>query len=141
MAKRVDARCIKSARSYSIPEAAALLGCSVGTVRNWVREGLRILDRQRPHLIVGDDLKTFLGERRVKRKSRLGPAELYCLSCKAPRQPLGMMADVVHQSATTSRLVGLCEACGGTCNRMISNRQLAEVARIFDVACKDVPTA
>jgi hypothetical protein len=52
-----------------------------------------------------------------------------------------MMADEVRQSATVSRLVGLCEVCGGTCNRMISARALAEFAHTFDIASKQALTA
>ncbi|MEX1663241.1 helix-turn-helix domain-containing protein [Thioclava sp. 15-R06ZXC-3] len=136
MYKYPNAKKIKAARSYSIPEVAEVLGCSARTVRNWAGMGLRVLSDHRPFLIVGDDLKTFLADQSKSKKVKLGPNELFCLSCKAPRQPMGMMADEVTQSATISRLVGLCEVCGGTCNRMISAHALPEFARIFDIASK-----
>ncbi len=141
MYKYPSAKKIKAARSYTIPEVAEVLGCSTRTVRNWAGMGLRVLNDNRPFLIVGDDLKTFLAEQSASKKVKLGPDELYCLSCKAPRKPLGMMADEVRQSATISRLVGLCEVCSGTCNRMVSARALPEFARIFDIARKEVLTA
>lgn len=136
-----NAKKIKAARSYTIPEVAEVLGCSTRTVRNWAGMGLRVLTDNRPYLIVGDDLKTFLVEKTASRKVKLASNELFCLSCKAPRQPLGMMADEIRQTATISRLVGLCEVCGGTCNRMISARALPEFANIFDIARKGVLTA
>lgn len=141
MYKYPNAKKIKAARSYTIPEVAEVLGCSTRTVRNWAGMGLRVLTDNRPYLIIGDDLKTFLVEKTLSKKVKLGPNELFCLSCKAPRQPLGMMADEVRQSATVSRLVGLCEVCGGICNRMISARALPEFACIFDIASKQALTA
>ncbi len=141
MYKYPNAKKIKASRSYTIPEVAVVLGCSTRTVRNWAGMGLRVLNDNRPFLIVGDDLKIFLAEQGKSRKVRLGPKELYCLSCKEPRRPLGMMADEVRQTAKISRLVGLCEVCGGKCNRMISARTLAEFARFFDIVSKDVRTA
>lgn len=100
-----NAKKIKAARSYTIPEVAVLLGCSNRTVRNWAEMGLRVLTDNRPYLIVGDDLKKFLADQSASKKVKLAPNELYCLSCKAPRQPLGMMADEIRQTATISRLV------------------------------------
>lgn len=141
MYKYPNAKKIKAARSYTIPEVAQALGCTTRTVRNWAGMGLRVLTENRPYLIVGDDLKTFLVDKTASRKFKLAPNELFCLSCKAPRQPLGMMADEIRQTATISRLVGLCVVCGGTCNRMISARALPDFARIFDIASKQAPTA
>ena len=103
--------------------------------------GLRVLTDNRPFLIVGDDLKKFLADQSASKKVKLAPNELFCLSCKAPRQPLGMMADEIRQNGKISRLVGLCEVCGGTCNRMISTRALPEFARIFDIASRQALTA
>ena len=47
--------------------------------------------------------------------------------------PWGMMVDCTLQTATTARLMGLCEICGGTCNRMVSRARLTEIGEIFDV--------
>lgn len=136
-----NAKKIKASRSYTITEVAEVLGCSTRTVRNWAGMGLRVLTENRPYLIVGDDLKKFLADQSASKKVKLGPNELFCLSCKVPRQPLGMMADEIRQTATISRLVGLCEVCGGTCNRIISARALPDFGRIFDIASKQALTA
>ena len=96
---------------------------------------------QRPFLILGSDLRDFLEVRRAKARVPLTGKQLFCLSCKAARKPMGLMVDYHDQSAKTGRLVGLCEACGGTCNRMISRTDLSLFRAIFDVACKDGPRA
>lgn len=137
MAKRPDHRAVRSARSYTIHEVANLLGVSVGTVRSWVRSGLPAMISQRPFLILGCELREFLDARRSKSKAPLQINELYCFTCKAARKPLGLMVDVHDQSVKTARLEGLCEVCGGTCNRMISRAQFGQIRSIFDVASRD----
>jgi hypothetical protein len=141
MYKYPSAKKMKAARSYTIPEVAEVLGCTTRTVRSWAGMGLRVLTENRPYLIVGDDLKKFLADQSANKKVKLAQNELFCLSCKAPRRPLGMMVDEIPQTTTTSRLVGLCQVCGGTCNRMISAPALSEFAHIFDIARKQALTA
>lgn len=137
MAKRPNHRAVRSARSYTIPEVADVLGVSVGTVRGWVRSGLPAMVSQRPFLILGCELREFLDARHSKSKAPLEADELYCFTCKAARKPLGLMVDVHDQSVKTARLEGLCEVCGGICNRMVSRAHLGQIQSIFDVASND----
>lgn len=135
MAKRPNPRAIRAARSYTIDEAAIALGISIGTVRGWVRSGLPAMTAQRPFLILGEALRGFLEDRRGKAKTPLQADQLLCLTCKAGRKPYGMMVDLHLQNPKTARLEGLCEVCGGTCNRMISRAKLDQFRAIFDLAC------
>lgn len=50
---------------------------------------------------------------------------------------MGLMVDVLSQTSKTARLVGLCDVCGGTCNRMISLAKLDQLRLIFDVAINE----
>lgn len=136
MAKRPRYRILRSARSYTIMEVADVLGITTGTVRGWVRSGLPAMIARRPYLILGSELRDFLDSRRRKSKVALQDDELYCLRCKTARKPLGLMVDVHDQSVNMLRLKGLCEVCGGVCNRMISRTQISHFQRIFDVALK-----
>ena len=137
MAKRPNPRSIRAARTYTIEEAAEALGVSTGTIRGWVKAGLPIMASKRPFLILGDALRRFVEQRRATLKVTLKPDQLYCLSCKAGRQPMGLMIDVLPQTTKTARLVGLCDVCGGTCNRMISIAKLDQLRLIFDVAINE----
>ena len=141
MARRPSHRALRRARSYTFEEAATALGVSKGTIRNWVNSGLPAMKAQRPYMILGDALKDYLQARATIRKTSLQPSELYCLSCKASRTPMGMMVDCIPQTATTARLMGLCEACGGTCNRMINRTKIDLFREIFALAEKDGKTA
>lgn len=137
MASRPNPRAIKAARSYTIEEGADALGVTAGAIRGWIKAGLPVMKAQRPHLILGESLRHFLEDRRRKGKTPLALDQLYCLTCKQGQSPLGMMVDCLPQTVTTARLVGLCVACGGTCNRMISRADLGRLGGIFDVAYPD----
>ena len=137
MAKRPNTRSIRAARTYTIEEAAEALGVSVGTIRGWVKVGLPIMASKRPFLILGDALRRFVEQRRATLKVTLEPDQLYCLSCKSGRQPMGLMIDVLPQTTKTARLVGLCDVCGGTCNRMVSLAKLDQMRLIFDMAINE----
>lgn len=92
---------------------------------------------QRPFLILGCELREFLDARRSKSKIPLQIDELFCLTCKVARKPLGWMVDIHDQSEKTVRLEGLCEVCGGICNRMVSRTQVGRLRSILNVASKD----
>lgn len=141
MAKRPNPRAIRAARTYTIEEAANALGVTVGTIRGWCKSGLPIMTAKRPYLILGDALRKHIEDRRVTAKVRLLPDQLYCLRCKTGRRPMGLMVDVLPQTAKTARLFGLCEVCGGTCNKMISTAKIDAIRPIFEVAFKDATQA
>ncbi len=141
MAKRPNPRAIKAARTYTIEEAAIALGVSTGTVRAWVKSGLPLMRSQRPYLILGDALRTFLEGRAKSAKTPLRQDQLYCLSCKTGRAPMGLLVDCIPQTAKTARLTGLCEVCDGTCNRMISKAKIDHFGKIFCLAIRDAKQA
>ena len=137
MPKRPNPRTIKAARTYTVEEAANALGVSVGTIRSWVKSGLPLMRSQRPFLILGDALRSFLKERAQASKAPLLDDQLYCLTCKVGRKPIGLLVDCIPQTPGTARLLGLCEVCGGTCNRMISRSQIDHFSQVFCVAIKE----
>ena len=141
MAKKPNTRALRAARTYTIEEAAIALGVSTGTVRSWVKAGLPLMKSQRPFLILGDTLRSFLQDRAANAKVKMQADQLYCFTCKAARTPMGLMVDCIPQTENTARLVGLCEVCGGTCNRIIGKRQIDEIGKIFEVVIKGRPTA
>ena len=141
MPKRPKIRAIKAARTYTMEEAANALGVTKGTVRSWVKAGLPIMTSQRPYLIFGEELRHFLKDRATSTKIPMQPDQLYCLRCKAGRVPMGSMVDCIPQTPKTARLLGLCETCGGTCNRMISRSKIDHFREIFAVAMREAQQA
>jgi hypothetical protein len=133
MNKRKGTRSIKSARSYTMAQAADHLGVSLNTIRNHVNDGLPILRTERPFLIQGEQLKAWYAARSERAKQPLKPEQMLCLRCKAPQTPLGGMVDCTALSSGKLQLSGLCPSCGGVINRLASHRQLPDFARFFDI--------
>jgi len=122
--KRLNPRRVKIHRSYTVEEAATVLGVHKNTVRNWLASGLQSIDQRRPLLILGRALSTFLHARRSARRQRCGPAQFYCVRCRAPREPVGRAADYVPISSTSGNLRGRCDYCGMLIWRRVSLTRL-----------------
>src|SRR3990167_1630429 len=137
MAKRYPAHLVKAHRNYTIEEAADLLGSHLQTIRGWVKNGtLPACSEKRPILVVGADIRAFLRGREIASKRRLGPNEFYCLKCRAPRRPAGMMVDYEMQTDRAGRLVALCEECEGLIFRTLSSDKICVVAPDLSIMFK-----
>ena len=137
MARRFRTQAIKANQAYRVDELAGAACVTVPTVRNWISAGLQLVDKKRPTMIMGFQALDFLKARKAKASRPLALGEFYCLRCKAPRMPLGGMADYVPSSATGGRLKAFCEVCDCQCNRNISARDLTEIRKVLDVATRD----
>ena len=136
MTRRINPRKVKIHQSYTVEEAALLLGRSIPTVRSWIKKGLPVMRGQIPHLILGGDLREYLDKSQKSSKRPLAPNQLYCLKCRKPQAPYGALVDYIPISDTRGRLEGLCPICGGVCNRFASPRQLLRLAEIFDLTIR-----
>ena len=137
MAKRVATNRIKKNQAYNIPELADIAMVSQITVRRWIKDGMTIIDNNRPTLVMGFSALAFLDTRQAKAKQPMQTHQFYCLRCRAPKTPLGMMADYIPQSPSGGRLVALCASCECTCNRNISAHQLPQFQAVLDIATRD----
>jgi hypothetical protein len=117
-ARHPNPRLVKIHRTYSVEEIARLFSTHKNTVRNWLRQGLTAIDRQRPALVLGSELIRFLRERRQKAKQKCGPGRIYCIACRAPKVPAGNVVDCILATATAGNLCGICPDC----ERMIYRR-------------------
>lgn len=134
MGKRANPMDVRAALSYEIEEAARALGVTPATVRNWIKDGLPVMASCKPYLILGAAIRDYLRTKREEKKRPLGPDELFCLSCRAPRKPNNLKVVVQIIGPRTSLLKGLCADCGGTCTRMISKSANTKYADIFQLA-------
>jgi DNA-binding XRE family transcriptional regulator len=112
--RRPKYRLVKIHRSYTVEEAARLLGAHKNTVRAWVKVGLPTCDSKRPTLILGRELAAYLQARRTKNKRPCKPGEIYCVRCRAPKRPAGGMAEYHPTTATLGNLIGICPDCEGS---------------------------
>ena len=120
MTQKYNPRLITSRRSYTPKEIATLFGKNKQTVFRWLAIGLRPLEENtKPLLIMGDELRRFLLEKKKKRKVSLKENEFFCFKC---RQAVRAKSETEKMVPTGNRIGkdarkqffrrGKCERCG-----------------------------
>ena len=130
---------VKIHRTYTIEEAASLLSVHRNTVRNWIKDGLPLVDDERPLLILGFELARYLKQKRKRRKRPCGPGELYCFRCRAPRKAAGKRAKLVPRTDTLGALVATCAVCQTQMNRQVNISNLRAVRGDLDISIEEGP--
>lgn len=125
---------VKLHRSYNIDEAARVTGKHPQTIRTWINEdGLPIIDKRRPHLIRGRDLRAFLVARRVLKRRPCPRGTLYCFRCREPRRPAFNAAEYRPRAQGGGNVTALCSECGAVMCRCTSEARLGEIFPGIDV--------
>jgi hypothetical protein len=135
--RRPNYRLVKIHRSYTVEEVADLFGTHRNTVRAWVKAGLPTCDKRRPTLILGYHLVAFLKARRIKNKRPCQPGEMYCVGCRAPKQPAGDMAEYEPITEKFGNLRGICPDCEAMIYRRASLTKLSMVKGKLDITFAD----
>jgi hypothetical protein len=135
--RRIDPRLAKLHRTYTVEEVARLFGAHRNTVRAWLKSGLEPIDDVRPTLILGDELRRFLGERRASRKRPTPCGMIFCLRCREHRRPAGGMVDYLPRTGTTGDLQGICPDCDAMLYRRTSFAAMATVRGNLDVTIRE----
>lgn len=125
---------VKIHRSYTVEEVASLCDKHKNTVRAWIKEGLPVCDAKRPTLILGNALKQFLSQKRMKNKQSCRPGQMYCVKCKVVYEPAGEMADCQRVTDTIGNLVGICPVCHTIMNRRISLANINQVRGNLEIS-------
>ena len=130
MARRIaklDLRRIRVSQSYTVSEIARLLGRTVPTVRNWIKQGLPTLTDTSPRLICGGDLKAWLTSRAGARKQPCGNSKLFCCKCGCARRPKPATVETSAHTSKTVFISGECAQCSGHMRQLRSLSNLAEI--------------
>lgn len=134
MNSKISAANVKTKRTYTVAEAAAVVATTPQTIRKWVhKRGMPIVEGSLPWLILGVDLKTYASGTRRPKMPKPAPGEMTCMKCRQPRKADGGLADYVCHDAKTGRLVALCEECGSIMNLFTSRAKLSQLAAFFDI--------
>ena len=116
---------VKIHRNYSIAEAARILGVHRNTVRGWLG-GLRSFKVGREHYMLGSDLRDYLLERTSKRRVSTPAGQIFCMKCRAPREPAEGMVEVCGHGGPALNLRALCGVCGCLMHRRVNAAKLQE---------------
>jgi hypothetical protein len=131
--KRLNPRLVKINRTYTVEEIACLFGIHKNTVRVWLKSGLEPIDHRRPALILGAALADFLRAKRKQRKHPCQAGEMYCVRCRAPKQPAGNMAEYRPITDKLGNLMGICPACESMIFRRVSLAKLRDIQGFLEV--------
>ncbi|MEN8134343.1 MAG: helix-turn-helix domain-containing protein [Thermodesulfobacteriota bacterium] len=132
MSKKHPNPCLaKIHRNYTVEEIAILYGKHKHTVRSWVKDGLPIIDKQRPMLILGYDLRAFLKARREKNKRPCKPGQFYCVKCRVPKFPMDGVFDCKPVNETIGNLEAICPDCDSIMNQLVSLARIEEFEKIW----------
>jgi hypothetical protein len=93
---------------------------------------LPVLDRDRPLLIRGDDLRDYIKRTRASRKVRTAPDEFYCLGYRKARGAAGSVADCTIRDGRAT-LTALCEVCEAVVYKPAPEVRIPELARTLDL--------
>ncbi len=131
--RRVPINQIRQNHTYAIQEVAMLLDVHKNTVRRWIGEGLPIIDKTRPILIHGSELKPFLAKRKEDARVKCLPHEFYCLKCRAARTAWEAQVDIKIRSQNLFNVQGLCTVCGTPVHKAAGQKKLAEILKMLVV--------
>jgi hypothetical protein len=124
LARRINPRLIRLHRSYSIEDAAFSLGVHKNSVRGWIRNGLPVMDRTRPLLMHGDELRAYLEAKRKAAQCPCTPGTLYCLKCRS-------------LNATTGNLKALWDTYGTLMHRRVGMSAIAATMPDFQITIRE----
>lgn len=135
MPKQAKISKIKSFQCYTIPEAAEITEVSTHTIRNWAKDGMRLMDTARPVLIRGDDLRDYIKAQRKNRRVMTKEDEFYCVRCRAARKAAARLADCVVVG-NRAKLTALCETCEAVVSKPVAQSQITQIGRTLDLTIK-----
>lgn len=127
MPVRANPRRVKLHRSYTGGELAALLEVHKNTIWHWQREGLKPIDKGRPALFQGQQVRTFLTDRNARRKRPCPPGTLYCFRCRASQPPALAMVDWIERRPGTGNLQAICGTCDAVMHRAARRADLSAI--------------
>jgi hypothetical protein len=136
---RLKPSLIKIHRNYTVDELAIILKVHKNTVRAWINRGLPTIDTKRPMIIHGHDAKHFLEDRRRRAKRPCPPGHFFCLRCRGPKIPAGLMADYLPITRASGNLRGICPDCGTLIHRRVSLASLSAFRAILEIAVPQAP--
>lgn len=112
---KINPKRICKHRSYTIKELSKLLDIDEKTCFRWIDEGLAIIPGcKKPILMRGEDIKTFLNNRKIKRKIPMKRKQFLCMACKGARYAKRGSIRVVEKKKTA-----LCRVCNGKMSKII----------------------
>ena len=126
-----NTRLIRKAHAYYVHEVAERFGIHKNAVLNWVKQGLKTIDGNRPMMIHGSDLAEFLDNRQKSRKRTCQPDEFFCCKCRTPRKAWERLVDLTQLKKDRWLVKAICNVCSTNMRRISPARNLPELQNQF----------
>ena len=126
-------RLIRKGHAYYVQEVADLFGIQKNAVLNWVKQGLKTIDKNRPMMIHGSDLTEFLDNRQKSRKRACKPDEFYCCKCRQPKKAWERLVDLMALKKEGWLVKAICAECSTNMRRIFPARKLPELQTLFTI--------
>lgn len=126
-------RLIRKGHAYYVHEIAALFKVHKNAVLNWVKQGLKTIDDNRPMMIHGSDLADFINARQMHRKRTCHRDEFYCCKCRQPRQAWERVVDLIQLKKGDLLVKAICAECSTNMHRISPARNLPELHELFAI--------
>jgi hypothetical protein len=126
-----NTRLIRKNHAYYVHEVAERFGIHKNAVLNWVKQGLKTIDGNRPMMIHGSDLAEFLDLRQKSRKNACKPDELYCCKCRQPKQAWERLVDLTKLKQESWLVRAICATCGTKMQRITTTKNLPALQLLF----------
>jgi hypothetical protein len=131
--RKFNLNLIKKNYSYTIQEISEILCVHVGTVRSWIKDGLKTIDSTKPFLIYCEDLRSFLSIKQNKRKHKCSFNEFYCLKCRNTVLAATGTVSITTRNEKIANLSGICSICSSRINKTISVQKIPEAIKAFNI--------
>lgn len=129
-----SARKAKGSWIYTIKDVRRLYGVSRNTPLNWIKQGLRPIDDQKPIAFRGDELNRFHRQRwEDARRPPPGPGELFCVACRRPKRPRDNRVEFIMSRSGAGQITGICPDCGNTAALLVTQRTAAPFFEKYQV--------
>lgn len=126
--KRRRPHAVKAHRCFDASELAKRLDVHPNTIMTWEKKGLqRLPDCGRRPLFTSDAVNAFLSKRKAARRVKCPPGTIYCLKCRAARNPANGLVRIVLINAASGNLKANCDTCGKAMNRRAPIARLAAI--------------
>lgn len=124
---------IKAKRTYSVTQLAETLRVYPRTIQSWIKQGLPIVGKDgNSYIILGEDIRRFLIDKRLKWKHPLKAGEFYCAKCQQPRKSLTDRLKIIitnkklGKSSKQAFIKGDCEVCNTRLTLFSSDKKAKE---------------
>jgi hypothetical protein len=101
------------------------------TVIEWIRKGLPTIDKTKPALIYGYDLKAFLGNQNLAGKFKTEFHQIFCRGCKEIKEPYKKQVQLEHKK----NFVNAKARCPSCKKELFKSYKLDDFQKLKSVFC------